>query len=549
MTNRPSPLSVVLAVLVVATAAPALTLLSGAVGGDVVGQENGTEVGVGQQLAVTVSTESDTVRSDIDRTSYETAFDRATGEDRVDILAAWNAALVDRAERIQAEYRTASAAYRAGELDESTYAIRLAVLNTRAENVVGSVQAYRQRTRTVSALMLREAGVNGSELRSAVRGLETVRGTGARAVLQRFTGERTGTVDIEADERGVSISVESENGERSREIERDPDDDDAITVSQPTALSTARAALSGAPDSWTVVTLSVDRSDGLYEFEFTRSDGEAEVSVDGSSGTVVELEEELSGDDGGDEDDANEKPLSLVITEGTPAPGETVTVRTLTGGDPAADALVSVNGDPVGRTAADGTLTVQLPPSGDVEIAAQRGDSEAELEIADGERETDDVLQGLSVTATRSDGVTTVTVEYEGDPVRNARVSLDGDSVGRTDESGTVSVQFDTTEPTDLTVTKGEFEAEYVYDPADGTVVPEDAYDDSDSEREDESEDDGDDSDGESEDDSDDSDGESGDDGDDSDGESEDDGDDSDGESEDDGDDSDGESEDGDDSD
>lgn len=97
--------------------------------------------------------------------------------------------------------------------------------------------------------------------------------------------------------------------EETEEVETESEDDSDIdgtdnstelNVSEQEAERTARAALSD--NNWTLEETSVDEEDGYYKFKFVVSgeDAEAEVRVDGSSGEVFRLGEELEHEEGSD---------------------------------------------------------------------------------------------------------------------------------------------------------------------------------------------------------------------------------------------------------
>lgn len=93
----------------------------------------------------------------------------------------------------------------------------------------------------------------------------------------------------EEDDNETENETEAEN-----DSERDGTDNSTeLTVSEQEAERTARAALSN--NNWTLEDSSVDEENGYYEFEFVVSgeEAEAEVRVDGSSGEIFRLEEEL----------------------------------------------------------------------------------------------------------------------------------------------------------------------------------------------------------------------------------------------------------------
>ncbi|MFT4882142.1 MAG: hypothetical protein ACI9CA_000982 [Natronomonas sp.] len=435
-------------------------------------------VTAGAQLSTVLSVTSDDVQSEVKETAFEVEYEREEG--RAKVVAERADALRDRAEDIREDYRAAVEAYRQGEVDRAGFAQRLAALNARAGSVVNAHDRLERRAATLSTFDLRVAGFNRTGLEQAVTPLEDVRGTGATALLAQFTGQQQGEISLETD-GGLSIEVSSEDGERSREFEREPDDDATVSVSQSTALETARGALTDTGNgSWALTDADIDSEDGAYAFGFElRADGltgEAEVGVDGSSGEVVSLEEEVEpADDREDSERADE--LALVVTDGQPAPGATVTVRTLAGGDPAADIAVGVDGEMAGETAADGTLTLTLPDTSEVTLTAERGGAEAELEfefeVGDSEQREQERFRGdVDVSATLADGTVAVTATYNGSGIADATVSANGERVGVTDASGRLDFALPAdAEDLELEVTKGSFEAEAEYAVRNGSLA------------------------------------------------------------------------------
>lgn len=444
-------------------------------------------VTVGQQLSTVIDVSSGEVQTDFENTAFELAVERADDERRAEAIAERAEDLRERAEAIHEAYEEATEAYEEGELTRSEYAQRLATLNARASNLLDSYEQLRQRATNVSALELRAAGVNRTALAAAVDDLRTVSGTGASALLARFTGESEGEIELET-RNGLAIEVTSEGGESSREFERPRDDDDALLENQSDALTTARAALSSpGSGTWVLTESNVQQDDGVYEFAFTLRNstnltGEAEVAVDGSSGQVFALEEEVSARDGdeadeNDEDeDENDRELALLVTRGTPGPGETITVQVLADGAPVEDVDVRLNDRTVGTTDANGTLTVTLPTADEVELTAETDDAEAELEFefeSESDDEDDDVFRNLNVDSTLDGDTVTTTVRYDGDPVPNASVYADGDPVGTTGADGVVTftVDAEAAEDVEISVVKGAFEAELTYAIENGALV------------------------------------------------------------------------------
>jgi hypothetical protein len=353
---------------------------------------------VGPQLSTVIEVSSDEVQTDFDNTAFELSVEGTSEEAQAEAIADRADELRDRAESIHDDFDEATEAYEEGDLTKSEYAQRLAVLNARATNLLDSYEQLRQRAANVSTLELRAAGVTQSALDRSVENLSSVTGTGANALLKQFTGESDGEIELET-ENGLSIEVESEDGERSREFERPRDDTDTVTVSQSAALETARGALSSVGGDWVLSSSEVDADGGAYEFAFVLRNasnltGEAEVAVDGSSGDIFSLEEEIEprDDDGeaADEEDDSDRELTMVVVEGTPGPNERITVQVLANGEPAGNVPVYLNDRPVGTTDSEGRVMVTLPTADEAELTAETDDAEAKLEFEFEDAEEDD---------------------------------------------------------------------------------------------------------------------------------------------------------------
>jgi hypothetical protein len=351
-------------------------------------------VTVGPQLSTVVRVSSDEVQTGFENTAFEVSFENASEEVQAEVIADWADRIRDRAESIREDYDESTEEYEGGELTKSEYAQRLAVLNARASNLLDSHAQLSRRAANVSTAELEAAGVAQSALNQSVENVSSVTGIGATALLEQFTGESEGEIELDTD-NGLSIEVESEDGERSREFERPRDDTNTLSVSQATALETARNALSSPAGNWTLTGSAVAGEDGAYEFAFVLRDapgltGEAEVEVDGSSGDVFGLEEEIEprGDDDGETDDEDDREtddsdqeLAIVVVDGTPGPNETITVQVLANGEPAENVTVLTGDQQVGTTDTDGRITLTLPATDDVELTAGTDDAESELEF------------------------------------------------------------------------------------------------------------------------------------------------------------------------
>jgi len=88
--------------------------------------------------------------------------------------------------------------------------------------------------------------------------------------------------------RGLPAS-DGEEVDVERSFEVDADDNDSFSISQEEAVQTALDELGSS--EWELE--EAERSEGLYELTFVRGESEAEVSVDGSTGTIVELDAEV----------------------------------------------------------------------------------------------------------------------------------------------------------------------------------------------------------------------------------------------------------------
>lgn len=376
-------------------------------------------VTVGAQLSTVIETRSDEVRSEVEETDFDLEFESG---DRTEAVAERAAELRERAGELREDFREHTAAFEAGEISRDEYARRIAVLNDRAERIRTALDRLQSRFASLDDRDRERVALNRTEISSIDAAVRNVTGAGPQALLERFTGVTTGELELRVDD-GLRIEAESEDGERSREIRRPGDDSLDLAIGQDAALTTARGALSDAPGNWTLVESSVHEEDGQYRFEFALRTpdrtGETEVRVDGSSGDVVRLEEELEPRD--DEDDEIETPeptekpepsetpeptetpetpepsetpepeetaeptetaepsLDLRVAEGTPGPGKSITVAVSVGGSPAADVPIEVGGDVAGETGDDGRLTVTLPDTDDVRIRAESDGLDDEL--------------------------------------------------------------------------------------------------------------------------------------------------------------------------
>ena len=432
---------------------------------------------VGQQLATVIAVTDDEVSGDVEASSLDAALEDANESERATILAERSASLRERADEIVADQRDARVAYEDGELTRGEFAQRIAVLAGQARTVDRGFERVADGADGVSEIELRAAGYDRTANADARERLTRVTGTGASALLAQYTGESAGEFSLEVD-GGVSIEVESEDGERSREIEREQPGNGTFEMTQSEALTAATAQLSTDADGeWTLRSVDRDEDDGYYEFEFAffgpETTGEAEVSVDGQTGEVFEFEEEI---EPRERDDDDETPLSISIADGTAEPGATVTLRVTAAGEPVEGATVELGDRDVGTTDADGRIEVALPDDDEAEIEVEDGDREGELEITlrsetDDDRD-DDFAERFSVGGSVENGTVQLSVTYDGEGVDGVSVSVDGDRVGTTGADGTLSFDAPAADEFEATLVKGAFEAEIEFEVgADGTLA------------------------------------------------------------------------------
>lgn len=92
----------------------------------------------------------------------------------------------------------------------------------------------------------------------------------------------------------IEESSNAEEIEFERSFEREASENEGFEINQEQALENALEELGSS--EWQLV--ESERSSGLYEFSFERDESEAEVSVDGFTGEVVELDAEIEWEPG-----------------------------------------------------------------------------------------------------------------------------------------------------------------------------------------------------------------------------------------------------------
>jgi hypothetical protein len=126
-----------------------------------------------------------------------------------------------------------------------------------------------------------------------------------------------------------------------------------------------------------------------------------------------------------------------------PTPGEEVAIRATVSDQPFVDAAVLVDGEERTRTDENGVATVTMPTATETQVTVTRGDLEGQREVTlaaprialEGEGSLGIALPGQAAT---------VVVTESGDPVADAEVRVDGETIGTTDAHGRVNATLPT---------------------------------------------------------------------------------------------------------
>jgi transglutaminase-like putative cysteine protease len=149
-----------------------------------------------------------------------------------------------------------------------------------------------------------------------------------------------------------------------------------------------------------------------------------------------------------------------VEVAGTPTPGATVDLLATAGGEPMRNATVSIDGERVGETDRGGVITVTIPDdAGDeMRVAVERGSVGGEATVRLGELDVS--VDGTAVAG--RDATVVVTVGDE--PVPNASVAVNGETVGRTDWNGELTASLPLSNEATLTASVDGRETETTLD-------------------------------------------------------------------------------------
>ncbi len=465
--NRPLVVIAVVAVMVISVPAAAF---AGGVGlglsdqsdeaaaTDDPGNEPVDRAPTGQQLATVLRVTDDELSAEVESAFFESSLAGANESERADILAARASILRDRARAVIEERDASTNAYEAGNLTRTTFAQRLAVATAQASSIDRLFAQLNGHADGVSALELRTAGFNRSANHEVRERLDELIGPGTMGLLSQFTGERMGAFTLELN-GGVSIAVETDDGERSREFERPQPGDGTFSINASEAVDVARSALDGDLNgTWRLDSVERD-DDGYYEVEFgfggPNVTGEAEVDVDGATGELFSFEEEL---EPRDEENADDDRLEISIIGGEPEAGSTVTLAVTDDGEPVEGAIVEVDGGPTAVTNPAGRVTVTLPTGDEtVEIEAEADGREGELELSvrGNESGDDELRRNLTVDANYDNGSVTLVITYEGSGVPGLMAYVDETRVGPTGPDGSIRFAMSESDDVDVTLIRG----------------------------------------------------------------------------------------------
>ncbi|MFT4882997.1 MAG: transglutaminase-like putative cysteine protease [Natronomonas sp.] len=147
-----------------------------------------------------------------------------------------------------------------------------------------------------------------------------------------------------------------------------------------------------------------------------------------------------------------------INTLGETAPGESIEIVATLQGDPIPAADVRVDGERVATTDDRGSATVELPDAETAEIVVERGGISGDRTVfLRSNTSNDDGSGPLSVSVTPEGPAplpytpATVRVEYENQPVGNATITVDGDTVAETGADGTATIRLPISDPVTVT--------------------------------------------------------------------------------------------------
>ncbi|AKH96829.1 hypothetical protein [Halanaeroarchaeum sulfurireducens] len=233
-------------------------------------------------------------------------------------------------------------------------------------------------------------------------------------------------------------------------------------------------------ENGSVVATVPDDDEFEVEVEAER-EGELEISLEDDEDEEATVDDDDVETEAGDEDES----LDLSV-DGTVSADENVTITATHAEYPVAGAAVSLNGEYVGETDSNGTIMVTIPDAEEFEVEVEY-EVEGELEIplesdeeddgddADDEGQIDLIVEG---TLEPGENLSVTALDADGNPISNATVSVNDETLGETGVDGTLTVEIPDDDELEIEVTHEDRDAEL-------TVDFEDAEDEHDSDDED----------------------------------------------------------------
>jgi len=301
--------SSVLALLVVISV-PAAGAIAGPDLAQVGETDESVDVGVGARLSTVIAATEIDVQAAVDRSTFARQAASANDTDIARSIQSRATTLSEQRDQLQSELASLQTAVTAGNITQATFVREVALVHA---ETMALTQAYQQLNQSVERVPAQARQANGIEqatiIAEAVSGAE-LNSRARAAVFNQLTGEDDGEIRVRTTD-GVEIEVEHDDGEISREWERPDDGDRSFTLDAAAAADRASTVLPQLDQGEWVTEGPTERTDdGAYELTYrlaggATADAEVEITIDGSSGEVIEYESEIEGRDAdhdGDDD-------------------------------------------------------------------------------------------------------------------------------------------------------------------------------------------------------------------------------------------------------
>ena len=264
--------------------------------------DDSVDVGVGARLSTVIAATEIDVQAAVDRSTFARQAASANGTDIARSVQERATALSEQRAQLRSELTGLQTAVAAGNITQATFVREVALVHA---ETMALAQAYQQLNQSVERVPIQAQQANGIEQATIVA--EAVSGANLNsraraAVFNQLTGEDDGEIRIRTTD-GVEIEVENDDGEISREWERPDDGDRSFTLDADAAADRASTVLPLLDQGEWVSEGPTERTeDGAYELAYrltggANGDAEVEVTIDGSSGEVIEYESEIESRD------------------------------------------------------------------------------------------------------------------------------------------------------------------------------------------------------------------------------------------------------------